>query len=197
MSMGSDRYRRPEIILSELLQKEARGEFNAQRHYRRAVVLAVDHTGGQLQNPFGVRGISVTGRDGKRREFAALPGVENPRGAVKARILTDGFDRLIDDADLRIYWPMFPQDQLGTPISPGEHVYVVFEGEEMSHGLWLSRVPGQDSANSFAGVDSYTAPSSPMSAMDFFEPNDPEYDRTDEAAGLAPTVDSTSFFGGS
>lgn len=194
MPRGSDWFRRPEIILAELLQKEARGE--VPRHYRRAVILAVDPTGGKLQNPSGAGTLAVTGRDGKRREFPALSGVENPRGAVKARILTDGLDRLIDDADLRVYWPMFPQDQFGTPISPGEHVYVVFEGEGTTHGLWLSRVPGQDSANSFAGTDSYTAPSAPMSAMDFFEPNEPEYNRTDEAAGLAPPTDSTSFFGG-
>jgi len=115
---------------------------------------------------------------------------------VKARVLTDGLDRLVADEDLRVFWPMFPQDQLAMPISPGEHVYVVFEDEGFTHGLWISRVPGQDSANVFIGADSYTAPSAPGSAMDSFEPNDPEYDRTDEHAGLAPPIDSTAFFDG-
>lgn len=191
---GSDWYRRPEMILADLLQRAARGDDRVDRHYRRAVVLAVDLLGGQLQNPSASGGISFRTRDGSQASYPALVGVENPRGAIKARVLTDGLDRLIDDVDLRIYWPMFPQDQMGTPISPGEHVYVVFEDEGLSHGLWVSRVPGQDSANSFAGVDSYTAPSHQQSAMDYFEPNEPEYIRTDDRAGLAPPKDATTFF---
>lgn len=193
---GSDWYRRPELILAELLQREARLEDRADRHYRRAVVMAVDMNGGMLQNPNGSGGLAVVDRGGKSVTYPALPGVENPRGAVKARVLTDGLDRLVDDRDLRVYWPMFPQDQMGIPISPGEHVYVVFEDEGLSHGLWIARVSGQDSANSFKGEDSYTAPSAPRSAMDFFEPNDPEYRRTDDRASLAPPKDSTRFFGG-
>lgn len=160
----------------------------------RAVVLAVDPDGGQLQNDTGSGGMTVTDRAGTVRTFKAIAGPSNPRGSVKARILTNGFDRLIDDADLRIFWPMMPQDQVSVPISPGEHVYVVFEGQGMSHGLWISRVSGQDSANSFKGSDSYTAPSAQKSAMDSFEPNEPEYDRTDQRAGLAPAVDATAFF---
>lgn len=193
---GSDWYRRPEMILSEILQREARGDDRADRHYRRAVVIAVDPNGGQLQNPDGVGQMAVVKRDGQRVVYPALPGVENPRGSIKARVLTDGLDRLVDDRDLRVYWPMFPYDQVGIPVSPGEHVYVVFEDEGLSHGLWVARVSGQDSANSFSGVESYTAPSAPRSAMDFFEPNEPEYQRSDERAGLAPPQDSTSFFGG-
>lgn len=191
---GSDWFRRPELILAEVLQRAARHEDRIDRHYRRAVVLAVDLNGGQLQNPSAAGGISVIDRTGRQVQYPALPGVENPRGAIKARVLTDGLDRLVDDNDLRIYWPMFPQDQMGTPIAPGEHVYVVFEGEGLTHGLWLARVPGQDSANSFMGADSYTAPSAQQSAMDFFEPNEPEYVRTDEHAGLAPPKDAMKFF---
>lgn len=192
---GADWYRYPELILADLIRSRARGD-DRERHYRRAVVIAVDLEGGLLQNNAGSGSVIVRGRDGKSRTYPALPGIENPRGAVKARILTDGFDRLLADEDLRVFWPMFPQDQLAVPVSPGEHVYVVFEDEGMSHGLWISRVSGQDSANSFRGMDSYVAPSSPGSAMDSFEPNDPEYDQTDEHAGLAPPVDSTSFFEG-
>ncbi len=190
---GPDWYRRPELILSELLQGAARGD-SAIRHYYRAVVLAVDLDGGLLQNEAGVGGISFLDRDGQTRKFPALTGPDNPRGSVKARVLSDGLDRLVDDDDTRVFWPMFPQDQIGTPISPGEHVYVVFDGDELNHGLWLSRVPGHDSANSFRGEDSYTAPSAQQSAMDFFEPNEPEYQRTDSHAGLAPPSDPNSFF---
>jgi hypothetical protein len=91
---------------------------------------------------------------------------------------------------------MFPTDQLGVPVAPGEHVYVTFEGKGTEHGLWLSRVSGQDSAGSFQGVDSYTAPSAQQSAMDNFEPNDPEYQRTDASAGMAPGVSAMRFFDG-
>lgn len=192
---GADWYRRPELVLAELIRSRARGD-DRTRHYRRAVVVAVDLQGGLLQNESGAGSVVVRDRDGGSKTYPALTGVDNPRGSVKARILTDGFDRLLADEDLRVFWPMFPQDQLAVPISPGEHVYVVFEDEGTSHGLWMSRVSGHDSANSFRGTDSYSAPSAQKSGMDFFEPNDPEYDRTDEHAGLAPPVDSTSFFEG-
>lgn len=190
---GTDWYRRPELIFADLVRTHARHD-ERQRHYRRALVLAIDHEGGLLQNKDGSGGITVRDRSGQRKSYPALPGVDNPRGSIKARILTDGLDRLIADEDLRVFWPMFPQDQLAVPITPGEHVYIVFEDEGMSHGLWVSRVPGEDSANSFLGMDSYVAPSAPGSAMDSFEPNDPEYDRSEEHASLAPPVDSTSFF---
>lgn len=192
---GADWFRRPELVLADLIRSRARGD-DRDRHYRRAVVLAVDLEGGRLQNETGSGSVSVRARDGKTRSYPAIPGVENPRGSVKARILTDGFDRLLADEDLRVFWPMFPQDQVSIPVSPGEHVYVVFEDEGLAHGLWVSRVPGQDSANSFRGSDSYDAPSSPGSAMDSFEPNESEYDMTDEHAGLAPPIDSMSFFEG-
>jgi hypothetical protein len=190
---GPDWYRRPELVLAELLQGAARGD-SVTRNYYRAAVLAVDLEGSRLQNESGEGGIRSVDRDGTVRQFDALVGPNNPRGSIKARVLTDGLDRLLDDADVRIFWPMFPQDQIGTPISPGEHVYVVFDGDELNHGLWLSRAPGHESANSFEGADSYTAPSAQQSAMDFFEPNEPEYQRTDAHAGLAPPADPNSFF---
>lgn len=190
---GADWFRRPELILADMIRRHAVSDAR-ERHYRRAVVVAVDLEGGQLQNEDGSGSMTVTDRSGRVRSYPALAGVRNPRGSVKARILTDGLDRLLADDDLRVFWPLLPQDQLAIPISPGEHVYVVFEDEGMSNGLWISRVPGQESANSFAGVDSYDAPSSPPSAMDFFEENDVGYIRTDEHAGLAPPVDPLSFF---
>ncbi len=190
---GSDWYRRPELILADVLQRAARQE-GPSPHYYRATVLAVDTEGGLLQNEQGAGSLSVRGRDGSVRTFRATTGVRNPRGAVKARILTNGMDRLLADDELRVFWPMFPTDQIGVPISPGEHVYVVFEGEGMVHGLWISRVSGQDSANAFIGSDSYTEPANQRSAMDFFEENPIEYPRTDEHAGQAPPRDAVTFF---
>lgn len=194
---GADWYRRPELILGDLLLRAARGEIGAAKHYHRAVVLAVDLEGGLLQNKDGTGGMDVMDRAGQTKHYDAIIGPENPRGSVKARILTDGLDRLLDDADLRVFWPMLPHDQLAIPISPGEHVYVVFEGEGMDHGIWLSRVSGQDSANSFKGTDSYTAPSAPQTGMDSFEPNEAEYDTSDEHAALVPPPNGMTFFDGS
>lgn len=192
---GSDWYRRPGMILAEIIQKAAIGD-ERPAHYHRATVLAVDHKGGQLQNPEASGGMTVRDRDGRTRTFPAMTGPANPKGSVKARILTDGLDRLIADEDLRVFWPMLPQDQIGIPVSPGEHVYVVFEGEGLEHGLWISRVSGHESANSYKGSDSYSEPSAQRSAMDYFEPNEPEYQKTDEHAGLAPPDDATRFFKG-
>lgn len=192
---GSDWYRRPELILADVVMRAARGETTA-RHYHRAIVLAVDTDGGLLQNKDGTGGIDVVDRAGQTKRYDALAGPDNPRGSIKARILTDGLDRLLDDADVRVFWPLLPPDQLGNPVSPGEHVYVIFEGAGMDHGMWIARVSGHESANSFKGTDSYTAPSAPQTGMDSFEPNDPEYETTDEHAGLAPSPNGMAFFGG-
>jgi hypothetical protein len=191
--MDIDWYRRPELILSELLHKAARHE--SERQYYRASVLAVDLDGGKLQNPDGAGEVSVVLRDGTIRRYAALTGPANPRGSIKARIITDGFDRLLDDQSLRVFWPMFPQDMAGTPVTPGEHVYVMFEGDGMSHGIWVSRVAGHESANSSQGALEYDAPSHMQSAMDSFEPNLPEYPRDDEYASLAPSEGAIVRFG--
>lgn len=192
MSKSRDWTRRPELILSELLKNSIYEK--QERHYRRALVLAVDQNGGKLQNSNGsgfVDGIDSTGKNVK---FNAAVGVENPANSIKARILTDSLDRLIDDNDTRVFWPMFPPDQLSLPIVPGEHVYVVFEGNGLNHGLWLSRVPGHDSANFFKGFESYTEPSNKRSAMDSFEKNDtPKVD--DSKSALAPGNNAFSSFG--
>ena len=191
---GADWFRNPELVLAEMIRERARGDERV-RHYRRAVVMAIDLDGGKLQNRDGSGSLSVRNRDGRVVTYPALVGPDNPRGSIKARILTDGLDRLLSDDELRVFWPMFPQDQLGIPVSSGEHVYVVFEDEGLTHGLWISRVSGQDSANSFKGSDSYVSPSSPASAMDAFEDNPPEYQTDDVHASLAPPVDPNSFFG--
>lgn len=195
MSRGIDLYRRPELILADLIQRAARGEDRERRVYYRATVLAVDLEGGKLQNKSGTGSVDVRIASGQTRTYRAVPGPDNPRGSIKARVLTDGLDRLLSDDDVRVFWPMFPHDQIALPISPGEHVYVVFEGNGMDHGLWISRVSGQDSANSFQGVKSYTAITSHQhSAMETFEPSSPDYQRTDEYAGLAtPRSAMTSF----
>lgn len=193
MARDVDWYRRPEKILAELIDKAARGE--KERTNYRAVVIAVDLDGGRLQNADGSGELIVKTRDGKSRAFKALIGPPNPRGAVKARILTDAFDTLLEDQDLRVFWPMFPQDLSGTPATPGEHVYVMFEDVGMAHGIWISRVAGHESANSADGTLSYTAPSAPQTAMDSYEENGADYAKDDNSAGLAPIRSAMIAFG--
>lgn len=184
-------YKRPELLLAAMVEKVTEVP---DRTYLRAVVLAVDLEGGKLQNEDGSGEVRIPQRDGSTKRVKAIVGPKNPRGSVKARILTDGYDRLLDDDSLRVYWPMFPQDLNGTPATPGEHVYVMFDGQGTSHGLWVSRVAGHESANSYEGKDSYDAPSAPQTAMDSFEPNDPAYPRDEAYAGLAPTQGAMSKF---
>lgn len=189
MSRGSEIIRNPELLLADILQREARGGDEKQSVHR-AVVLAVDLEGGKMQNDSGQGSFTSGGKT-----LPAMVGVPNPRGSIKARILTNGFDRLSSDDEVRVFWPLFSYDQLGLPVSPGEHVYVMFEGSGFDHGLWISRVSGQDSANVFVGTDSYVAPSSPKTSMDSFERNSAEYPRDESYAGQAPDSSAMNAFG--
>jgi len=186
MIKGTDKYRRPELILSDLIQGHAVGALTGKvGKLWRAAVLAVDLEGGLLQNPFGNGGLG---------RFSALTGPENPRGAIKARILTDGLDRLLDDNETRVFWPLLPQDQIALPIAPGEHVYVMFEDEGLGHGLWVGRVSGHESSNVFIGADSYSSPS-PANAMDSFEAPEDREQRDDAYAGMALPRTAVDAFG--
>lgn len=192
-------FRHPERVLADLLVQHARGDDRPRGHLWRAVVLAVDLEGGLLENIDGNGSLTSTDRDGRSRTFPARVGPDNPKGSIKARILTNGYDRLLDDEDVRVFWPMSPSDQLGIPVSPGEHVYVMFEDQMLGsteHGMWMSRVSGHDSAGSFAGTDSYTAPSAPRSGVDHFTPNEAEYQKDDDSASLAPIKSATGHFDG-
>ncbi len=189
-----DWYRRPGMILAELIKRAAREDDKSVRTYYKAVVLAVDLEGGKLQNANGDGSLRVPLRDGTEKTYKALVGPANPRGSVKARVLTDGLDRLLGDQETRVFWPMFPQDLAGTPATPGEHVYVMFDGETLDHGLWVSRVAGHESAGSADGTATYTAPSAPQSAMDTFEENGATYPRDDASAGLAPSNGAMTAF---
>ena len=182
-----ERLRRPEIILSDLLKSAARGEVLTTDHnpriLHRAVVLAVDVEGGLLENETGTGSIVVVDRSGRRKDYPASIGPVNPRGSIRARILTRARDRLEDDDQTDVYWPVFSAEQLALPVSVGEHVYVLFEDEDFGHGLWLSRVAGQDAANSFEGKTSYTLPTTRPSATDMFVDRPARYPQDDGFAG--------------
>lgn len=191
MSSRLEKYRNPGLFLNELLRREALGENQSQRFLYRAVVLAVDVNGGQLQNESGAGTISSLASSGLRRQFKATVGPKNPRGSVKARVITNGLDRLMDDDETRVFWPLFPYDQISIPVSPGEHVYVLFEGNGTSHGLWIARVAGHESANSFQGKDSYKNES--LNASDSFV-NTEQPIADDDRASEAPPRPATSAF---
>ena len=137
----------PEIVLSDVLRKEAGGLYIERGEYVpfmfRAHVYAIDTEGGNLENPDGDSSPplqqTVTDGDGTRTyDVKALVGPENPPDSVKARIIGSNIDQGVNDDELRVYWPMFPG--LSNP-SPGELVYVVFEDAERDHGLWIAKVP--------------------------------------------------------
>lgn len=107
----------PERILSNLLQDYVTGALDDYTFLYRASVVAIDQVGGQLEtNP------------------------PNPKNSIRARVITNGRDKDTDDADLTVFWPLFPFDVM--PLKEGEHVYIVFEDAAIKrHGLWLTRIP--------------------------------------------------------
>lgn len=156
--LNRDKFRRPELFLSELLRKSAQGKLSERddnsRVFYRALVVAVDVVGGRLENPDGQGTLShVVG--GRSIDVPATIGPRNPQNSVKARILTDGADQFIQDDRLRVFWPMFPE-HVSVPVKPGEHVYVLFEDEGSQHGLWFSKVSGHEGVNIAPGQSTYS-----------------------------------------
>jgi len=150
--------RRPELVLGDLLKKHARGEIVTSdflpKILYRAVVLAVDVEGGKLSGAnIGNDTVNGVGVDGRERDYTRISGPSNPRGSIKAIVIDSARDSFYDEDSARILWPFFPNDQMSLPVSPGEHVYCIFEDELMEHGLWVCRVSGHDTANVSKGAD--------------------------------------------
>jgi hypothetical protein len=156
-----EKFLRPELFLADIVRKGSQGLYREVDEYQpflqRALVLAVDTLGGQLENPDGAKsGKSVSHTvDGNSYTFDAVCGPANPRNSIKARIISDGFDQFIHDDNLRVFWPLFPE-HVAVPLKPGEHCYVLFEDENREHGLWVSKVPGHENVNYFQGQSSFT-----------------------------------------
>ena len=107
----------PERILGNLLKDYAEGRLDGHRVIYRASVVQIDNVGGQLETD-----------------------PPNPRGSIKARIITDAYDAYTSIEDLGVFWPLFPFDLL--PVKESEHVYVIFEDpNKKDHGLWITRIP--------------------------------------------------------
>ena len=149
----NEKSRRPSIGFTETLKKGIGGLFREKDEYvpfmYRALVIAIDTEGGKLETPDGepeggklVQQVRApAGNLVAQYDIAPTRGPRNPKNAVRARIVTDNVDQFIDDDNLRTYWPMFPG--VSNPTA-GELVYVVFEDEQLTHGLWLCRVPTND-----------------------------------------------------
>lgn len=149
--MFNEKFRRPNISFTEMLKKGAAGQYRERGEYTqfmfRALVIACDTEGGKLESPSGepigdkleVKVYDNTGAN-LLAQYPVDPttGPYNPKNSVRARIVSNNMDQIIDDDNLRTFWPMFPGAD--SP-SAGELVYVVFEDEAMKHGLWLAKVP--------------------------------------------------------
>jgi hypothetical protein len=155
--LTADKIRRPDLLFKEILRKGAQGLYSEidenPQVFMRALVLAVDVDGGKLENPDG-RGSISHELSGRKIEFNARIGPENPPGSIKARVITEGYDKFSDDDEAKIFWPLFPET-LSIPVKPGEHVYVVFEDVSMQHGLWISKVAGHEGVNFARGKEFY------------------------------------------
>lgn len=93
----------PERIFNNLIKDYTAGRLDNNNFLYRAVVLKIDHKGGELEKE-----------------------PPNPKGSIRARIISNNMDRAFkNDEDLLVYWPLFPYDLM--PIKEGEHVFIVFE----------------------------------------------------------------------
>jgi hypothetical protein len=183
-----DRFLNPEQFLSEVLRKSAQGSFREKSEnvpvLYRALVVAVDVEGGLLENPAGSGNISHE-INGKTIDVSANVGPKNPRNSIKARLITDGLDQFVTDDELRVFWPLMP-DHIAVPIKPGEYAYVMFEDEQMDHGLWIGKVSGHIGVNVSPGSKTLKDPGSQALSNKFSDTaglnqNDRKFDN-DEAA---------------
>lgn len=183
-----DRFRRPEILFQEFLKKGAQGMFQERDEtvpfLYRALVLGVDVEGGKLENPDASGKVSHN-VGGKKFEVPARTGPTNPPNSVKARIISDGFDKFSTDQNLRVFWPFFPEN-ISVPIKPGEHVYVVFEDAYLQHGLWISKIPGHMGMNYSPGKDHFVSIDSDTLAAKFDDTRgvngEQKFDKDEDAA---------------
>lgn len=139
----------PHRVFYKLFRDYSDGTLTNRQHYYRARVEAVDTQGGQLE--------------------ASPP---NPAGSIRGRVYTSGMDSTTPSAALTVFYPMLPA-HINTPPLPGEHVYVVFEDENFSSGLWISVVPSFSNLN-YANPDFRSNEDSGDSSYAFEGDNPPE-----------------------
>lgn len=136
---------KPEVYQSMMLAKFAAGKFVERGEFippfLRAQVISFDSEGGLLENPGGEgTARSKNPQTQQYYDIKARVGPKNPPRSLRARIVTHQWDKFTDDADLRVYWPLFPST--GPDPVNLEFVYVFFEDSDKKHGLWVAKVPG-------------------------------------------------------
>jgi len=207
----NDLYRRPDSFLAELLQKYIRGEIVERSEGMpvlfRALVVAVDIVGGKLENPAPASNDKVKHvlPNGQSFEAKAQVGPVNPKNSIKARVLSGGRDQFLADQNLKVFWPFFPE-HISVPVKPGEHVYVMFEDSNLTHGLWIGKMPGHEGFNYTLGESTYKTDDSDTLASKFGDTGggaQPKYNTELEASmsgikdgRLADKFDDTKSGGG-
>ena len=123
----------PEKNILSALRDLTEGKFVNESFLRRALVVEIDQVGGKLEEK----------------------PTKNPKNSIRARIISEPTPHaFLKNADLPVFWPLFPFDIL--PAKVGEHVYIVYETE--GHGLWISRIPEPfevDDKNITPGIKKY------------------------------------------
>jgi hypothetical protein len=154
----------PSRVLSNLINDYIEGYLDDYTFLFRAVVVAIDYEGGKLEGP-------EPGDNGRKDT------TPNPKGSIKARVISKAMDKNTEVEDLPVFWPMFPHDVM--PIKEGEHVYVVFEdATEKTHGLWLSRIPEPHNVSN---------PNYTPGNKKFIEYKENEFDKLSEAQAIQDT----------
>ncbi len=113
----------PKRIYYRLIRDYIDGKLNTATHYFRARVEAVDVVGGQLESS-----------------------PPNPPGSVRARVYTSGLDANLPSSALTIFYPLHPEGSIPV-IQPGEHVFVIFEDENKTNGMWVGKIPNYQDIN--------------------------------------------------
>lgn len=128
----------PERILNNLLRDYVDGALDDYTVLYRASVVKVDYVGGALEKD-----------------------PPNPKNSIRARIITNSRDNDLVDDELPVFYPLFTHDVM--PVKEGEHIYVMFEDVEKTHGIWLCRIADPqetENSNYVSGVEKYKDSSS-------------------------------------
>lgn len=121
----------PEQLMSKMISDYVSGKLTSQKFFYRARIEQIDTVGGKLE---------------------ASPA--NPPNSVRARIYTNGLDSNLPSEALNIFHPIYPPHMM-PPVEVGEHIFVMFEDDKFSNGLWFSTVPSYYNVNYSNPDESY------------------------------------------
>lgn len=108
----------PQRLFYRLIKDYTVGKLDKETNYHRAVVVAVDTIGGQLEKD-----------------------PPNPQGSIRARVYTNGLDATTPSFALNIFHPFLSFNAM-PPVAPGEHVLVTYEDPVLkSNGMWIRTIP--------------------------------------------------------